>query len=153
MTDMPVYMHFLYSTIATIGFSVFLNAPKSALIPAGLTGGIGWSVYYFLIHTTNNDILANFLASILVALISEILARKLKYPAILFVIPWIIPLVPGLGMYNTMLYLVQSNYELAISKGANVLFIGGAISLGVLAVTSLSRTLNIVSLAKIHKNK
>ncbi len=153
MTDMPVYMHFLYSTIATIGFSVFLNAPKSALIPAGLTGGIGWSVYYFLIHTTNNDILANFLASILVALISEILARKLKYPAILFVIPGIIPLVPGLGMYNTMLYLVQSNYELAISKGANVLFIGGAISLGVLVVTSLSRTLNIVSLAKIHKNK
>ena len=153
MTDMPVYMHFLYSTIATIGFSVFLNAPKSALIPAGLTGGIGWSIYYFLIHTTNNDILANFLASILVALISEILARKLKYPAILFVIPWIIPLVPGLGMYNTMLYLVQSNYELAISKGANVLFIGGAISLGVLVVTSLSRTLNIVSLAKIHKNK
>ena len=153
MTDMPVYMHFLYSTIATIGFSVFLNAPKSALIPAGLTGGIGWSVYYFLIHTTNNDILANFLASILVALISEILARKLKYPAILFAIPGIIPLVPGLGMYNTMLYLVQSNYELAISKGANVLFIGGAISLGVLAVTSLSRTLNIVSLAKIHKNK
>lgn len=153
MTDMPVYMHFLYSTIATIGFSVFLNAPKSALIPSGLTGGIGWSVYYFLIHTTNNDILANFLASILVALISEILARKLKYPAILFVIPGIIPLVPGLGMYNTMLYLVQSNYELAISKGANVLFIGGAISLGVLAVTSLSRTLNIVSLAKIHKNK
>ena len=153
MTDMPVYMHFLYSTIATIGFSVFLNAPKSALIPAGLTGGIGWSVYYFLIHTTNNDILANFLASILVALISEILARKLKYPAILFVIPGIIPLVPGLGMYNTMLYLVQSNYELAISKGANVLFIGGAISLGVLAVTSLSRTLNIVSLAIIHKNK
>src|SRR5699024_550469 len=129
------------------------NAPKSALIPAGLTGGIGWSVYYFLIHTTNNDILANFLASILVALISEILARKLKYPAILFVIPGIIPLVPGLGMYNTMLYLVQSNYELAISSISTVLFIGGAILLGVLVVTSLSSTLNIVSLAQIHTNK
>lgn len=153
MTDMPVYMHFLYSTIATIGFSVFLNAPKSSLIPAGLTGGIGWSIYYCLINTTNNDILANFLAAALVAWISEVLARKLKYPAILFVIPGIIPLVPGLGMYNTMLYLVQSNYELAIAKGANVLFIGGAISLGVLVVTSLARTLNIVSLAKIHKNK
>lgn len=153
MTDMPVYMHFLCSTIATIGFSVFLNAPKSVLIPAGLTGGIGWSVYYCLINATNNDILANFLAATLVALISEILARKLKFPAILFVIPGIIPLVPGLGMYNTMLYLVQSNYQLAISKGANVLFIGGAISLGVLVVTSLARTLNIVSLAKINKNK
>ena len=153
MTDMPIYMHFLYSTIATIGFSVFLNAPKSALIPSGLTGGIGWTFYYYLINTTNNDILSNFLAAALVALISEILARKLKYPAILFVIPGIIPLVPGLGMYNTMLYLVQTNYELAISKGANVLFVGGAISLGVLVVTSLSRTLNIVSLSKANKNK
>ena len=151
MTDMPVYMHFLYSTIATIGFSVFLNAPKSSLIPAGLTGGIGWSVYYYLMNTTNNDILSNFLAAILVAWISEFLARKLKYPAILFVIPGIIPLVPGLGMYNTMLYLVQSNYELAISKGTNVLFVGGAISLGVLVVTSLVRTLKIVSSSKTNK--
>lgn len=153
MTDMPVYMHFLYCTIATIGFSVFLNAPKSSLLPAGITGGIGWSIYYCLFNTTNNDILANFLAATLVALISEILARKLKYPAILFVIPGIIPLVPGLGMYNTMLYLVQSNYELAIAKGANVLFAGVAISLGVLIVTSLARTLNIVFLTKIDKNK
>ena len=52
-----------------------------------------------------------------------------------------------------MLYLVQSNYELAISKGANVLFVGGAISLGILVITSLARTLSIVSLAKMHKNK
>ena len=153
MTDMPVYMHFLYSTIATVGFSVFFNVPKAALIPSGLTGGIGWSIYYCLINATNNDILANFLAATLVAWISEVLARKLKYPAILFVIPGIIPLVPGLGMYNTMLYLVQSNYELAISKGSNVLFVGGAIALGVLVVTSLSRTINIVLLSKVNKTK
>ena len=153
MSDMPIYMHFLYSTIATIGFSVFLNVPKSALIPSGVTGGIGWSLYYFLINATNNDILSNFLAATIVAWISETLARKLKHPAILFIIPGIIPLVPGLGMYNTMLYLVQSNYELAIAKGANVLFVGGAISLGVLVVTSLSRTFNLVSLSKIHNNK
>ena len=153
MTNMPVYMHFLYSTIATVGFSIFLNVPKSALIPSGITGGIGWSLYYCLISATNNDILSNFLAAIVVAWISEVLARKLKYPAILFVIPGIIPLVPGLGMYNTMLYLVQSNFELAISKGANVLFVGGAISLGILVVTSLSRTIKIVSLKKIAGNK
>lgn len=153
MTNMPVYMHFLYSTLATIGFSIYFNVPKSALILSGLTGGIGWSLYYVLINSTNNDILSNFIAAIVVAWISEILARKLKHPAILFVIPGIIPLVPGLGMYNTMLYLAQSNYELAIAKGANVLFVGGAISLGVLVVTSLSRTFNLVSLSKIHNNK
>lgn len=145
MTDMPLYMHFIYSFIATAGFAVFLNAPKSTLLPGGLAGGIGWSVFYYLVVLTGNDILANFIAALLVSYISEILARKLKQPAIIFVIPGVIPLVPGLGMYNTMLYLIQGDYNSAIAKGANVLFIGGSISLGILVITSLVKTLNIIS--------
>lgn len=145
MTDMPLYMHFIYSFIATMGFAIFLNAPKSTLIPGGLVGGIGWSVFYYLVILTENDILANFIAALLVSYASEILARKLKQPAIIFVIPGIIPLVPGLGMYNTMLYLVQNDYNNAIAKGADVLFVGGAISLGILVVTSLVKTLHIIN--------
>lgn len=145
MTDMPLYMHFIYSFFATVGFAVFLNAPKSTLLPGGLAGGIGWAVFYYLVMLTENDILSNFVAALLVSYISEILARKLKQPAIIFIIPGIIPLVPGLGMYNTMLYLVQNDYNNAIAKGADVLFVGGAISLGILVVTSLVRTLHIIN--------
>ena len=82
---------------------------------------------------------------------SEILARKLKQPAVVFIIPGIIPLVPGLGMYNTMLYLIQNDYLNAISKGSDVLFVGGAISLGILVVTSLIKTLHIISIKKTAK--
>jgi len=151
MSDIPVYLHFLYSTIATIGFSIFLNVPKKALLPAGITGGIGWTLFYMLVGTFSNDLFANFTAALVVSFISEVLARKLKQPAILFVIPGIIPLVPGLGMYNTMLYLVQGNFDLAIATGANVLFVGGAISLGVLVITSSSKTINIFQLRKAAK--
>ena len=91
MTDMPLYMHFIYSFIATVGFAIFLNAPKSTLISSGLVGGIGWSVFYYLVQLTGNDILSNFVAALLVSYISEILARKLKQPAIIFIIPGIIP--------------------------------------------------------------
>ncbi len=148
MTDMPIYMHFIYSTLATIGFSIFLNAPVKSLLPAGITGGLGWAIYYYLMGFSSNSIFANFIAAAIVSLISEILARKLKHPAILFVIPGIIPLVPGLGMYNTMLYLVQGDYDLAISTGADVLFVACAIALGVLLITSLARTLNLIMLRK-----
>ncbi|WP_042276712.1 threonine/serine exporter family protein [[Clostridium] dakarense] len=146
MTDMPIYMHFLFSFFATVGFSIFLNAPKSALLPAGVTGAVGWSLYFVLFNLSSNSIFANFIAAAVVSLLSEILARKLKHPAILFVIPGIIPLVPGLGMYNTMLYLVQNHFDLAISTGADTLFVSGAIALGVLIITSLSRTLTILQL-------
>lgn len=148
MTDMPVYMHFLFSALSTVGFSVFFNAPVSSLLPAGITGGIGWALYFYLMKISSNSILSNFVAAAVVSMLSEILARKLKQPAILFVIPGIILLVPGLGMYNTMLYLVQKNYELAISTGADVLFVGGAIALGVLVITSLARTISIFKLKK-----
>ena len=151
MTDMPLYMHFIYAFIATIGFAIFLSAPKSTLISSGFVGGFGWSVFYYLVKLTENSILSNFIAALLVSYISEILARKLKQPAIIFIIPGIIPLVPGLGMYNTMLYLVQKDYNNAIAKGADVLFVGGAISLGILVITSLVKTLHIISTKKTAK--
>ena len=128
MTNMPLFMHFIFSFISSIGFAIFLSAPKSTLPACGLTGGVGWAVYYYLMTLSNNDLVANFFAAIIVSLLSEIFARKLKQPAIVFVIPGIILLVPGIGMYNTMLYLVQNNYTLAISKGADALFVGCALS-------------------------
>ncbi|MEF9992714.1 MAG: threonine/serine exporter family protein [Romboutsia sp.] len=146
MSDMPIYLHFFFASVATIGFSVFFNAPLKALLPAGVTGGIGWSIYVYLFGISSNSIFSNFIAAIAVSLLSEILARKLKQPAILFVIPGIIPLVPGLGMYNTMLYMVQKNFELGISTGADTIFIGGAIALGVLVITSLSRVFNLIKI-------
>ena len=151
MTNMPVFMHFIYSFISTIGFAVFLKAPKSTLIPSGFVGGIGWSVYYFLMISTNNNIMSNFIAALLVSLISELFARKLKQPAIVFTIPGIILLVPGLGMYNTMLYLVQNNYSAAIAKGADVLFISGSLAMGVLIVTALLKTMLMISKKKAAK--
>ncbi|MEG1312520.1 MAG: threonine/serine exporter family protein [Romboutsia sp.] len=148
MIDIPIYLHFLFAFFATAGFSVFLNAPKSTLIPAGITGATGWSIYILLVEVSSNPIFANFIAAAIVSLFSEILARKLKHPAILFVIPGIIPLVPGLGMYNTMLYLVQNNFDLAMSTGADTLFISGAIALGVLIITSLAKTFNLLNLTR-----
>lgn len=151
MTDMSIIWHFIFSAISTVGFAIFLNTPALTLIPAGITGGIGWSIYFYLMQITLSSIFSNFIAALVVGLLSEILARRLKHPAILFVIPGIIPLVPGLGMYNTMLYLVQRNFDLAIATGTDVLFVGGAISLGVLISTSLARTISIFKLNKLKK--
>jgi uncharacterized membrane protein YjjB (DUF3815 family) len=148
MSDMPIILHLLFATIATIGFAVFFNTPPNALIPSGLTGGIGWTIYVYIVKFTGNAIFANFVAAGFVSLTSEILARKLKHPATLFVIPGIIPLVPGLGMYNTVLYLTQKNFELGISTGVDTIFIGIAISLGVLVMTSLARTFSLVKIRK-----
>lgn len=136
--------NFFFSSLATIGFSIFFNSPVKSLIPAGTIGGIGWTVSIILLDFSGNAILANSFAAALISLLSEILARKMKYPAIIFVIPGILPLIPGLGLYNTMLSLVNGNYTSAMSIGTNALFVSASIAMGILLITSLVKTYYII---------
>lgn len=144
--------NFFFSSLATIGFSIFFNSPIKSLIPAGIIGGIGWTIYIILFNFSGNAILANFFAAALISLLSEVLARKMKYPAIIFVIPGILPLIPGLGLYNTMLSLVEGNYTDAMSIGTNSLFVSASIAMGVLLITSLVKTYYIICF-KINNKK
>ena len=144
MDIVTLLVNFFFSFLATVGFSIFFNSPRKSLIPAGIIGGIGWTVYMILFNFSQNPILSNFFSATLISLISEILARRMKFPAIIFVIPGILPLIPGLGLYNTMLSLVEGNYSNAISVGTNALFVSASISMGVLLITSLVKTYYII---------
>ena len=144
MVIVTLLVIFFFSFLATVGFSIFFNSPRKSLIPAGIIGGIGWTVYMILFDFSQNPILSNFFAATLISLLSEILARRMKFPAIIFVIPGILPLIPGLGLYNTMLSLVEGNYSNAISVGTNALFVSASISMGVLLITSLVKTYYII---------
>ena len=111
-----LFINFFFSSLATIGFSIFFNSPIKVLTSIRNYRWYRLDFYKILFDIFGNAILSNFLAATLISLLSEILARKMKYPAIIFVIPGILPLIPGLGLYNTMLYLVKGNYTNAVSS-------------------------------------
>lgn len=137
MSDVSIVAHFIFAFIATFGWTIFFNAPKEDLLYCSLNGAIGWVVYVMLSKYTGNSVFSNFVSSFLVNVLSEILARKLKKPAILYIIPGIIPLVPGLGIYKTMLHMIQGSYITAIEIGTEVALVAGGIVLGMVVVTSL----------------
>lgn len=143
MGDMSLWAHFIFAAVATAGFAVFFNVPLKLLFPSAIVGGIGWIVYLVIMEFTNNTSLSGFLAAASVSAMSEILARKMYQPAILFVISGILPLIPGIGLYNTMLAIIQEDYLLAATKGASAMLLSCSIALGVLVVTALVRTVNI----------
>lgn len=151
--EMPLYLHFVFAFLSTVGYSIFFNVPKQQLVYCGLTGATGWMVYTISNTVLVNPVFSNFLAALTVTLMSEKLARKLKKPAILFVIPGIIPLVPGSGLYKTMLNFVQGDYNLAISKGIETVLVSGAIALGIMVTTSINTSIRIYKnkIANIHR--
>lgn len=140
MIWMPLYIHIIFSYLAAVGFAVFLNSPKKTLYIAGAIGMISWIIYVILMRIGFDMMSSNFVAASVAALLCEILARKMKKPTILFVVPGIITLIPGLGLYNTMSYVIEGDFQQAFATGANVLFASGAIALGVIVVSSLFRT-------------
>lgn len=86
--------------VAIWGFSRLLNAPKKLECYTAGVGMIGWAVYLIVEVFNDGILMKNFLAAVAVALVSQAMARHFKAPVILFVIPGILPMVPGAGMYR-----------------------------------------------------
>ncbi len=103
--------------VAAASFSVLLHQPRNTILISSLVSILGYSVFLLLHQTT----LAYFLASLLIGLTCELSARLMKRVATLFVTGAIIPLVPGIGLYRTMRYLVGGEYSHAVQTGAATL--------------------------------
>ena len=132
---------FIFSFLSTVGFSIIFNVPKKSIFYASLIGGIGWTIYFHLKNVTSSIMFALFIASIVIGILGEIFARIDKKPVTIFVIPGIVPLVPGYGVYLTMLNLINNDFFKFAKIGTETLFSSGAISIGIILVPSLSRLL------------
>ena len=129
-----------FSYIATTAFAVLFNAPKRTLIPVGLIGAVGWSVYLLMRdYFSYSSPLSIFCGTVVLSLMSELFARIYKQPVTLFTIPGIVPLVPGLPIYQGMYYMIMSAYSIGIEKLIKASMEAGAISLGILLVSGLFR--------------
>jgi len=132
---------FVFSFISTIGFSIIFNIPKGLIVKSGIVGGIGWLVFYISSQFFSSSIISTFFASLTVGILGELCARYFKKPATVFIIPGIIPLVPGAGLYYTMLALLEEDFYAAATKGTETIFIAAAISAGLIISTTHSKSI------------
>lgn len=126
-----------YAFFATVGFAYIFNAPKKSIFTTGVIGALGWIIYSYFVSSHNAAVMGSFIGAFVVAVLSEISARLFKMPVTIFLISGIIPLVPGSGLYYTMLALVQKNYGNAISIGTETIFAAGSIAVAIALVSSL----------------
>ena len=80
-----------------------------------------------------------------VALFSEIIARICKAPATVFLIIGCFPLVPGRGIYETMLYCIQGNSELFLDSFLNTIGISTSLALAILIVSTIFKVIKKLS--------
>ncbi len=105
---------------------------------------MGWVVYVYLRKGMEYDsFFANLSATVALALLSELAARIFKQPVTIFVIPGIIPIVPGLGMYMGMTKIIENNYDAGINILLTAALDASAIALGMMFMASIFRVLKL----------
>lgn len=122
---------------AAAAFAVVYRVPKSEIFLCGVAGGCGWLA--FCGARGVGEVGAYFLAAAAAALLSEILARVRSQPVIVYLIPGVIPLVPGGMAYTTMLKFLQNEYGAGLELLAATFFAAGAVAGGITVVSSAFR--------------
>ncbi|MCM8710450.1 threonine/serine exporter family protein [Clostridium sp. SYSU_GA19001] len=139
----------LYSFLATLSFGVLFNIKGKNLLFASLGGSLTWYIYLAVLNYSNYNLFALFASSLFAGIYSEIFARILKSPVTTFSVCSIITLVPGGGMYYTMLQSVQGNINMFLSTGLDTISSAGAIAVGILLASSITKV--IVFIHRIRK--
>lgn len=114
----------------SLGFALLFGLRHRYVLPAAVGGMLSWSVYLLLSRFLPSAFLACLIASAVAVLYAELLARLLRTPATVFVIPAVIPLVPGSSLYYAMSCVVQKDFAAAREYGMTTLEFSLAIAAG-----------------------
>lgn len=130
---------FALCTAATVFYSLLLKTPKKAILIASVVGSLGY-IIYLLLSERAGDIVAYFAGTLFIAITGEILARVMKMPSTVFIIPGIIPLVPGYGLYRTMLLMTLNEFDSSIRTGAATFLAAGAMAVAIALTNFIARS-------------
>lgn len=130
-------IEFIFAFMGTLGFAIIFNVPLRHMPTASIIGGLGWVTYHIAVDAGLSIPIACFLGACTVGLTSDLASRLLKEAATIFVIPGVLPLVPGAGTYYTMLAIVEGNLEEAAATGVQTLAMAGSIALGLLVTGTI----------------
>lgn len=124
--------------ISAVTFAYIYRVPQSQLLRSGAVGGLGW-IIFLTTKEPQGEIGAMFLAALAVSICSEFLARRFRQPVVIFLIPGVIPLVPGGKAYLTMLSFLQNDYAEGILLLVSTIFLAGAVAAGIIVASSVFR--------------
>lgn len=130
----------LGAAFGVIWGSIFLEAPKKHLGYAGIVGGLGWAGYLIAIQSVDL-VLSTFVSGLIIASLSHALARRVKTPVTMFLIPGFLPLVPGVSLYHAV-YEFMKGSSLGSAYLLNTFQVAGMIALSIFVVDSLVKMID-----------
>ncbi len=125
--------------LGTLGFNILFNIRGRKLIFASLGGLISWSVFLGLQPLFTGEAIRYLLSAAVVTIYGEVLARQEKTPTTTFLVPSVIPLIPGGALYYTMNYALNKQWSQFAQQAFYTLQLALCLAVGIIAVTTTVR--------------
>ena len=99
-----------FAAVAAIGFAIISNPPRKAILISAFLAAVGHGLRYFLMHAhlfTMDIATASFFAAVSIGLLAIPFAKAIHCPAEVFSFPSLLPMIPGMFAYKSILALTQ----------------------------------------------
>lgn len=127
------------SFFGSLGFALLYNLRgKRPWIPAA-GGALFWAFYLLFRHQGGSAYMGFFASAVLLTAYAELWAIALKTPVTVFLIPTVIPFIPGGGLYYSVSALLRGDMPAFAAKSVETLGLAMALAVGIMLVTSLAR--------------
>lgn len=123
-------LNYLFAFITSAAIAVSFRGRLGAVPASGLAGFVGYAGYDLTIRLGGPQTLGAFVGALAVGVAGELLARRLREPTLMFVVPALFPLVPGIMAYGGMLSLARQDLGRAGHELTRTVFYAGALAAG-----------------------
>lgn len=128
--------------VGCFGFTILFNIHGNGRYLCAGGGMLTWIVYRIVFNVTQDTLAAYFWGTVFASLYAEIMARIRKYPAISYLVISAFPLIPGAGLYRTMIYAAKGNMTDFARVGMETAAIAGIMAAGILLASTAVRIIN-----------
>jgi len=123
----------LAAMVVSGAFAISAYAGPRAGSYSTLTGGLGWMAYLGGIRVS----LGPAFAALVVGCLAQLVASRLQVPALALTTAGIVPLLPGLVVYQGLFEIVRSTPGAGLSTGLTTLLGAAGIGMGLAAGVSM----------------
>lgn len=134
----PTGAQFAGATLIAAFFALWAYADVITVSLSAAMGLLGWAGYTGMIQAGAGEVAANTVGALAAALVATLIVRRTNVPGFALTSAALLPLVPGLTLYNGLIELVGTAPANADTvKGTKTLVLALAVALGIAAGASL----------------
>ena len=143
MTIWEAIIQIIMGGLGTLGFNILFNIRGKKLALATLGGVISWTVFLGLGPILPSEAFRYCISTAVVTVYGEIMARVERTPTTTFLVPSVIPLIPGSALYYTMNYALNKQWRLFAHQAFYTGQLALSLAVGIISITTLVRLIMI----------